>query len=632
MRSDTRVRAVIGIVALVVAGWPGAGLPQPAQAPIEYLLSFPEPHQRWMQVEMTVQDLGPRPLRVRMSRSSPGRYAVHEFAKNVWDVAAVDGVGQPLAVVRAALQQWDVAGHDGRVTLRYKVYGDRVDGTYLAVDPTHAHVNVPAALMYARDLPDRGARLTLRQPAGKAWIAATQLFPTADPLVFTAPNLAYLMDSPIEFGEIAIRTFAVPGLGSTPPQAIRVAMHHQGTEAQLDAYVRNVEKIVRELQGVFGELPAFEPGHYTFLVDYLPWASGDGMEHRNSTVVTSSTSLATGMPRLLGTVAHEFVHAWNVERIRPASLEPFSYEDANLSGDLWFAEGVSSYVDGVAMVRAGLTSFEELAARAGGMVNALANSPGTKLRSAVEMSQTAPFVDAATSVDRTNWDNTYLSYYAHGAAIGLALDLELRTQSAGRVGLDDYLRALWIDFGTPAAPAPGLVARPYTLRDLRDTLAAVSGSPAFAGAFFDRHVEGRQPPDWARLFAGAGLTMRKSSPGRATLGDVRFDFSQQHGKVSSPTPFESPAARAGLAQDDVVESLGGRPIVSAASLRGALAHHHPGETVSIVFTRRHGERVQTTVSLAEDPEVDVVPVERAGGSLSDAQRRLRDGWLASRAR
>jgi hypothetical protein len=57
----------------------------------------------------------------------------------------------------------------------------------------------------------------------------------------------------------------------------------------------------------------------------------------------------------------------------------------------------------------------------------------------------------------------------------------------------------------------------------------------------------------------------------------------------------------------------------------------PVETISIVFTRRHGERVQTTVSLAEDPEVDVVPVERAGGSLSDAQRRLRDGWLASRA-
>ena len=38
------------------------------------------------------------------------------------------------------------------VTVRYKVFGDRVDGTYLAVDPTHAHMNMPATVMWARGL------------------------------------------------------------------------------------------------------------------------------------------------------------------------------------------------------------------------------------------------------------------------------------------------------------------------------------------------------------------------------------------------------------------------------------------------------------------------------------------------
>ena len=50
---------------------------------------------------------------------------------------------------------------------------------------------------------------------------------------------------------------------------------------------------------------------------------------------------------MLSTVSHEFFHAWNVERIRPASLEPFNFEEANMSGELWLAEGFTSYYEDV---------------------------------------------------------------------------------------------------------------------------------------------------------------------------------------------------------------------------------------------------------------------------------------------
>ncbi|MGH7506998.1 MAG: M61 family metallopeptidase, partial [Longimicrobiales bacterium] len=64
-----------------------------AQAPVEYRLTFPEPEHRWMHVEVTFRDLPSRPLEVRMSRTSPGRYALHEFAKNVFQVQVTDGKG-----------------------------------------------------------------------------------------------------------------------------------------------------------------------------------------------------------------------------------------------------------------------------------------------------------------------------------------------------------------------------------------------------------------------------------------------------------------------------------------------------------------------------------------------------------
>ena len=66
------------LIAVAVApSWTQA----PSAAPITYQVSFPEPEHHWMQVEVTFTNLGTPPLDARMSRSSPGRYAVAEFAK-----------------------------------------------------------------------------------------------------------------------------------------------------------------------------------------------------------------------------------------------------------------------------------------------------------------------------------------------------------------------------------------------------------------------------------------------------------------------------------------------------------------------------------------------------------------------
>ena len=53
-----------------------------------------------MQVEVTFTDVPAGRLQLRMSRSSPGRYALHEFAKNVYDVRVTDAAGKPLTVTQ----------------------------------------------------------------------------------------------------------------------------------------------------------------------------------------------------------------------------------------------------------------------------------------------------------------------------------------------------------------------------------------------------------------------------------------------------------------------------------------------------------------------------------------------------
>src|ERR1051326_401126 len=90
------MRRVLSIVAvLFVAAAPLWARAQ-SQQPIIYKVTFPEPEHHWMQVEITFANLGAQPLDVRMSRSSPGRYAVAEFAKNVFWFEAYNGKGQKL--------------------------------------------------------------------------------------------------------------------------------------------------------------------------------------------------------------------------------------------------------------------------------------------------------------------------------------------------------------------------------------------------------------------------------------------------------------------------------------------------------------------------------------------------------
>ena len=586
-----------------------------AQAPITYRVSFPAPEHHYAEVEVTFPDLPPAALEARMSRSSPGRYAIHEYSKNVFDVRAFDSKGRELRTVRPTPYQWNIAGHDGSVRMTYKVFGNLVDGTYLAIDTSHAHMNMPATLMWARQMDMRPIRVTFVPPAGYSWKPATQLFATSDPWTFTAPNLQYLMDSPTELSDYTLRTFTVRNPDGRE-FTIRAAVHHDAAEADIDEYVAGAQKIVREESAVFGEFPEFDGGTYTFLGDYVPWGGGDGMEHRNSTVVAAPISIRGNAQRALGTVAHEFFHAWNVERIRPKSLEPFNFEEANMSGELWLAEGFTQYYGGLIMARAGITPAEQAMRSLANSALNVAASPGHRFRSLVEMSQMAPFSDAARSVDPTNFSYAFINYYPYGAAIALALDLDLRQRSKGRLSLDDYMRAMWKVHGKPGGPQAGLVAKPYTLQDARDRLAEVAGDRQFADTFFTKYIEGREVPDYASLLAPAGIVVRKRNAGVAWTG-AQMDGS---GKVTQLVSWGTPAFDAGLEQGDVIVSVDNAPFDTLKSRK-------PGDKVVLEVRRPTGKTATLTLSVGEDPAMEAVAVETTGRTLTPAEKTFRDSWL-----
>ena len=124
-----------------------------AQSKIEYEISFPNAAHHEAEITVTINNApANKPLEMRMSRSSPGRYAAHEFARNVYNVRATDDKGALLTVTRPNAHQWNVIGARGKVRVSYTLFGDLGTGTYTGIDNTMAHLNLPATFLWARGM------------------------------------------------------------------------------------------------------------------------------------------------------------------------------------------------------------------------------------------------------------------------------------------------------------------------------------------------------------------------------------------------------------------------------------------------------------------------------------------------
>jgi len=607
-----KLYALLGLAVVILTQ------PALAQQKVSYSLSFPNAVHHEAEVQATFSEIVSDTLKVLMPRTSPGRYAIHEFAKNVYNVRATDAQGKPLQVLRTATNEWDVPGHHGTVTVSYTLFADHADGTYAGVDETHAHLNMPATLMYAEAFEQAPAYVTFNIPEGKNWKVATQL-KQEQGNTYYAPDFQYLMDSPTELSNFDMAEWTVNENGKA--KTIQVALHHPGTPEQFREYVAKTKKIVAEQRAVYGQLPDYDFGRYTFIGCYMPQAVGDGMEHRNSTILTSSRPLAAAMGSLLNTVSHEYFHSWNVERIRPKSLEPFNFQEANMSEALWLAEGFTNYYGDMVMARTGIFDVQKYASDLAGDLNYVLLSPGRQYHSLVEMSKQAPFVDAARSVDPVNRHNTFISYYIYGSMTGLALDMTLRQHH--NKTLDNFMQALWRKYGQPE--------KPYTLADLEETLAEVSGDKAWANQFFRNTINGNQLPDYAPLLAKAGFELRKAKPGEAALAMVTLEYSDAGATLSNGTVVTSGAYEAGLDRTDIIQTLDGQKITKEKDLQKVLGKHKPGDSIPVTF-RRLGQTRSTALVLDEVPTLEVVLYENTGKQLTPEMVQYRQAWLGSKAK
>jgi predicted metalloprotease with PDZ domain len=520
-----RALCLLTLVALATAGQRAQDTSAPAYK-ISYHLSMPDPASHLFNVQVNVSGInGADHVDFQMPRWSPGRYAVFEFAKNVQEARYASDLADSatLPAERLDTQTWRVPINGavviegGRsVTFFYKVFADDLSGTFSQLDARHANFNGGSVFVYVAG--HKQDPVSLKIDAPKGWKIINGQSKSTEQSEFRFPNYDLLIDTPTEVApDFNVETFEVKG------KTYRVVVHSFGDEGGRRAeFAKQVERVVRAEVALMPE-PDYD--QYTFLFHFDPTARrGDGMEHLNSTQIIETAALgdAHTLDGAVGTAAHEFFHVWNVKRLRPAGLGPWDFTRPVVTRGLWIAEGFTNYYGKLAERRAGVWDDEQLFKAYAGAIGGIENQPGVHLTSAVEASILAPFIDRASSDQKTNLSNTIVSYYPKGETIAVALDLLIRGRTKGRASLDDVMRRAYTKFYLESAgDSYYLKGHAYTLEEFERLASETAGLDL--SDFFRRYVHGTETLPYEEALAYVGLRLTRTPEAARTTYRIEKD-------------------------------------------------------------------------------------------------------------
>jgi len=495
---------------------------------IRYTVVPKRPEAYLFEVTCTVPRPNPEGQRFALPAWIPGSYLIREFAKHVVAIRA-ESAGRPLALRKVDKNTWVAARSTQAVTVTMEVYAFdlSVRGAYL--DTARGFFNGPCVFLRAVGQERGPCVLELRAPRGaryRKWRVATSLqsagAPPHDFGRYTAPDYDALIDRPVEMGELALARFDACGV----PHEIAIAGRH---DADLDRLTADLKRLC-ETQIRFWHGASAGARHddrppinrYVFLVHAVGEGHG-GLEHRDSTALlcprdqlprAGAEQATEGYRAFLGLASHEYFHAWNVKRIKPAAFTPYDLDAENYTTLLWAFEGITSYYDDLMLVRGGLIDEREYLELVGRSITNLVRTPGRLVQSLADAS-----FDAWIKYYRQdeNTPNAHVSYYLKGSLVALALDLAIRGRTDGRRSLDDVMRALWRGHGRTGVGVPeGGVER------------IAEGIAGFdLKRFFDQALRSTGELPLVKLLASAGVKLAMRSPD--TQGDRDSRDSGAHG-------------------------------------------------------------------------------------------------------
>ena len=556
--------------------------------------------------------------RLSMPAWIPGSYLLREFARHVSGLQARQGArAVPVQQLDKATWQVNCTGRPA-LTVSYLVYAFDTSVRAAFLDASRAFFNATSLCLRVEGFEHLAHRLELAA-LPKGWLVATGLAPhrggAARRAAFHAADYDELADQPVELGPFWRGSFRAAGVAHE--FVVAGALPDFDGERLLADTRRICETAIALWHGKGKGRAAPKPpfGRYVFMLNAVEEGHG-GLEHRASTALIAprrdlpqrgKSETSDGYVGLLGLISHEYFHAWNVKRLRPAEFARYDYTRENYTKLLWFFEGFTSYYDDLLLRRSGLIDDERYLRLLAKTATAVLGMPGRHVQSVAQAS-----FDAWIKYYRAdeNTPNATVSYYTKGALVALSLDLTLRREGKGT--LDDVMRLLWVNSqGGPIAEVEVLAA-----------LQAVAGRPL--GQELSTWVHGTAELPVRQLLKAAGVAWQHQAATLAQRLGMRVSESALTGVKVSHVLSGGAAQQAGVSAGDELLGIDGWRL---RRLDEALRYGATGVPLKLLVARDQRLLTLPITLPKEDPAAGPVSLA-ADLDAPKAAMALRKAWLA----
>ncbi|MGC6483562.1 MAG: signal protein PDZ [Synechococcus sp.] len=363
---------------------------------------------------------------------TPGSYTVRDPSQHLYGLSLHQG-DNTLNPRRLSPSRWGVQLTNLEpLRLRYKLEARQLTVRTNFLDPDFASLCLSAVAMQIDGKRWMLHHLVLDLPEG--WQGFVPL-PMAEG-AYCGRDFDHLVDSPVHAGPLALLPFTVQGCNHS---LLLIGSPPMGWPESL---VEDVEAVCTAAASLMAEPPP-AGDCYQLVIQLLDQGYG-GLEHDHGAVLQFAwprLAKAGGYHQLLQLVGHEYLHQWNVRRLRPKEYVPYDHSSPVVSDGLWFAEGVTSYFDLALPLLAGRSDRHTLLKDLGKDLSHVLLNPGRRIQSLAESSREA-WVRLYKATPAAA--DTQISYYKLGTALAFCLDVELRLVNAS---LAQLLRDLWHTFG-----------------------------------------------------------------------------------------------------------------------------------------------------------------------------------------
>ncbi|HJZ78815.1 MAG TPA: hypothetical protein VKD91_00660, partial [Pyrinomonadaceae bacterium] len=280
MQKQLPLRVILIAFFVWLAGPVPQSLTARAPEPIVYTVRFPSPDTHQAEVEASIPTGRRASIELMMPVWSPGFYRVEDYASRIQNLSARAPDGKTLEVEQPKKNRWLIRTNGAAtVIVSYRLLCNGRSVTTNWVGDDLLVLNGAATFVTLVEQIRRPHDVKLELPVKwKRAMTALDGAPGGLPDHYRAADYDTLVDSPIVAGALAVREFDVDGSKHYVVDAGEVGQWDGERAAQ------DLEKVVRETRRFWGFLP-FK--RYVFLNVFRQ--GGGGLEHKNSTLLTSSS-------------------------------------------------------------------------------------------------------------------------------------------------------------------------------------------------------------------------------------------------------------------------------------------------------------------------------------------------------